>query len=101
MNRFAGIRSQFLDPENIPGLNLVLLAAGFEDRKHVPFLFIAAFCGPRVAGVCGQPATSNSAPLQAEVGAHRGPMITKPGAGYRPGWALIYRAESIVKPGIG
>ena len=65
LNLFASVRSQFLDPEHVAGLNLVLLAAGLENRKHASFPLSAASCGPRTSGVSAflGKATADSAPL--------------------------------------
>ena len=50
---FASIRCQLFDTQRITGLNPILLAPGFENRKHSSFLRISASAGPHT-GVHGQ-----------------------------------------------
>src|SRR5690606_34615932 len=40
LNFFTGVGSKFFNPEHVARLNLVLLATGLEDRKHLVFLRI-------------------------------------------------------------
>ena len=78
LNLFTCISSQFLDPEHIAGLNLVLLAAGLDDSEHRVFLFLTASPGPpRGVFAAGWPPL-DGAPL-------RGRMTMKPGAKYPAG----------------
>ena len=61
LNFFTSISSELFNAEDITRLYPILLAAGFEDRKHGHFLFIFALYGPDISAFLAF-AASNCAP---------------------------------------